>query len=173
MTQLHFPKIGQSADAEMTKYPKEDSANVHFPPPLIHTVGVLSGIELNRLYSLELLTPIWSIWLGVAMIVISLAVAGSGFREFGRNRNPVLPNLPIKELMTRGPFRYSRNPLYVALALLHAGLGLVSGSVWILLTLLPTMLIVRYRVISREEAYLTRRFGQEYLAYKTRVRRWV
>lgn len=75
--------------------------------------------------------------------------------------------------MTTGPFRFTRNPLYLALALLHLGIACVSGLTWIMLSLPVAVLVVRYYAIRREEAYLTRRLGQAYLEYCGRVRRWL
>ena len=159
-------RIG-SPDA-MTK----DHARVYFPPPLIHGAGIVFGIGLDALFPMTFSAP-GSTGLGGGLLIVALLIAAWGFRAFVHHHNPVAPHQPINGLMTGGPFRYTRNPLYLALALLHAGIGLVSGYVWMLLTLLPTLLIVRYYVIAREEAYLTRRFGAAYLDYQTRVRRWI
>ncbi len=172
MNEPRCPGLRHAVRADMDKPADEDHANVHFPPPLIHGIGVLSGVALAALFPLTLPTSVWMPWLGGCLIAASLFIAGSAFREFSRHRNPVPPNQPINRLMTGGPFYFTRNPLYLALALLHAGLGLISSSAWLMLTLVPALLIVRYYVIAREEAYLTRRFGPAYHDYQTRVRRW-
>jgi protein-S-isoprenylcysteine O-methyltransferase Ste14 len=95
------------------------------------------------------------------------------FREFARARNPVPPNRPVQALMTGGPFRLSRNPLYLTLVCLHGGIALIAGNGWMLATLPMALLVVRFYVIAREEAYLHRRFGNAYLEYQARVRRWI
>jgi protein-S-isoprenylcysteine O-methyltransferase Ste14 len=151
----------------------EDHANVNFPPPLIHGLGVVAGIGLAELVLLVLPRLILLFVLGVGLLAVSMLISVSAFRQFGHKDNPVSPNQPVNGLMSSGPFRYTRNPLYLALALLHGGIGLVSGNAWILLTLLPALLVVRYYVIAREEVYLTRRFGQAYLDYQACVRRWL
>ncbi len=155
---------------------KENHANVNFPPPLIHLVAIMTAVGIDTLFPLALAAHGLSAMLGPVLMVLSALIAGSAFRQFARNDNPVLPNQPVKGLMKglmdEGAFRFTRNPLYLALGLLHAGIGLISGNGWVLITLLPALLVVRYYVITREEAYLARRFGQNYLDYKARVRRW-
>lgn len=150
----------------------DDHSNVNFPPPLIHFVGVISGFAMNGIYPIQ--TPQWVMlwWLGVGLVGVALTLAVMGFREFSIAGNPVPPNRRIEGMMTGGPFRYSRNPLYLALALLHAGIALLFGTVWLLLSLIPVLVVVRYYVIAREEAYLTRRFGPAYRDYQKRVNRW-
>src|SRR5215472_14812342 len=92
------------------------------------------------------------------------------FRQAG---TPVAPRLPTMALATTGPYRFSRNPDYGAQALLYLALTLALGRWWSILTLIPAMLAIRHGVISREERYLERRFGEEYRAYKRRVPRWI
>ena len=89
------------------------------------------------------------------------------------SRNTVPTRLPTKALATRGPYRFSRNPGYGAIAFLYTALTLTFGGWWSILALIPTILLIRYAVISREERYLERKFGEEYRAYKARVRRWI
>jgi len=151
---------------------KEHHANVHFPPPLIHLVSIMVAVGIAAFFPLALPASGLSVGLGSWLLILSLLIAGSAFRQFASNDNPVPPNQPIMSLMEEGVFRFTRNPLYLALALLHSGIGLISGSAWVLITLLPALLVVRYYAIAREEAYLARRFGQEYLDYQARVRRW-
>ena len=75
--------------------------------------------------------------------------------------------------MTGGPFRYSRNPLYLGLTLLYAGVALLIPSTWPLILLVPVLLVMRWGVIAREERYLAGKFGEPYRTYLTRVRRWL
>jgi len=80
---------------------------------------------------------------------------------------------PSSTLVTGGIHGWSRNPIYVGMFLLYAGIGLVVRSPWILILTLPLAITIRYGVVAREEAYLERRFGDAYRDYKTRVRRWL
>ena len=151
---------------------KEHYANVHFPPPLIHLVAIMAAVGIAAFFPLALGASGLAAGLGSGLLILSLLIAGSAFRQFANSDNPVPPNQPIKSLMEEGVFRFTRNPLYLALALLHTGIGLISGNAWMLITLLPALLVIRYYVIAHEEAYLARRFGQDYLDYRARVRRW-
>jgi protein-S-isoprenylcysteine O-methyltransferase Ste14 len=80
---------------------------------------------------------------------------------------------PTAALVTEGPFRYSRNPIYVALTLLYLGVALLINALWILLLVVPAVLVLRYGVIAREEAYLAWKFGDTYRQYTAQVRRWL
>ena len=76
-------------------------------------------------------------------------------------------------LVTTGPYRFTRNPMYLSLTLLQLGIALIMGSAWVILALIPVTVIMNEGVIEREEAYMTDHFGQRYLDYKTAVRRWL
>lgn len=151
----------------------DDHANVNIPPPVLHFAGVLIGIAANQLYQLSLPQTGLNFWLGLALMGLAMPLALSGFRQFSLADNPVAPNRVINGLMMAGPYRFTRNPLYLALVIMHAGIALMTGIGWLLVTLLPVLFLVRYYVIAREEAYLIRRFGQDYLDYQKRVRRWI
>ncbi len=112
----------------------------------------------------------------VAAIVLAglgLAIIRWQFATFRQVGTPVPSSLPAKALATTGPYRFSRNPGYGATAFLYLALALAFGGWWTILALIPTMLIIRYFVVSREERYPERKFGEEYRAYKFRVRRWI
>ena len=83
------------------------------------------------------------------------------------------PREPSPELILGGPFRWSRNPIYLGMTLIQAGVGVALGNAWLLLLLAPTLVILQREVIAKEEAYLTRKFGDAYLAYQRSVRRWL
>jgi protein-S-isoprenylcysteine O-methyltransferase Ste14 len=91
-------------------------------------------------------------------------------REAGTN---VLPSKPALTLVTSGPFRFTRNPLYVMNALVYLGLTLICNSAWLLGLFVPMLLVIYWGIIRREERYLEAKFGEAYLAYKARVRRWL
>jgi protein-S-isoprenylcysteine O-methyltransferase Ste14 len=80
---------------------------------------------------------------------------------------------PTNALTFEGPYRFTRNPMYVGMALLQGGLALAGNALWPLVALIPVLWIVRTQVIDKEEQYLERRFGQQYRDYKARVRRWL
>lgn len=92
---------------------------------------------------------------------------------FRRAGTHVAPGQPAAALVTAGPYRFTRNPIYIGFVLVYFGLSIVLTSVWILLLLLPVVLILQRGVVLREEAYLERKFGEAYRAYTARVPRWL
>jgi protein-S-isoprenylcysteine O-methyltransferase Ste14 len=83
------------------------------------------------------------------------------------------PRTPTPELIVGGPYRFSRNPIYLGMTLLQAGIGLALGNLWIVLLLAPVLFVLQRAVIEPEETYLARRFGEAYAGYRARVRRWL
>ena len=152
---------------------EQDNAGVKFPPPLIYATAIVLGIGLERLWSLNMQAINFLHPVGIGLIGLSFLLAASGFREFARAQTAIRPDRPTSAIMSTGPYRFTRNPLYLALALLQVGIGLVLGNGWVVILVVPVLFIITFYVIHREEAYLERKFGAEYLAYKSSVRRWV
>ena len=86
---------------------------------------------------------------------------------------PIRTDKPVPSLATSGPFRYTRNPGYLSLAMIYAGIAVRRNALWAILLLLAVLFVIQREVIGREERYLERKFGDEYLRYKGRVRRWL
>ena len=135
-------------------------------------VSADGGDSLSSLCAAGLAHWISAIIAGV-VVVIGLTLATAGIRNFTRAATPVPTTQPTCALVTTGIHVYTRNPIYLGLFLVYTGIGLVVRSPWILILMLPLALMIRYGVVAREEAYLERRFGDAYEAYKTRVRRWL
>jgi protein-S-isoprenylcysteine O-methyltransferase Ste14 len=102
-----------------------------------------------------------------------LALGVAGIRNFFRAGTPVPTNQPTRALVTSGIHARSRNPIYIGLFLLYAGIAVAATSPYALILLLPLALVMRYGVVAREETYLEQRFGDAYREYKARVRRWL
>ena len=107
------------------------------------------------------------------MILVGLALAATGIRNFSRAGTPVPTNEPTRVLVTTGIHGWTRNPIYLGMFLLYGGIGVAAQSSWILILTLPLAITIRYGVVAREEAYLERRFGDAYRNYKACVRRWL
>lgn len=142
-------------------------------PPLVYLAAILIGLLLQRVAPLAfvpagLATPLGASLVGVAIALLAWAVAL--FRAAG---TPVPARQPTTAIVRTGPYRVSRNPIYLAFSLAQLGIAVWSNSLWLLLTLLVAVGFIHYRVILGEEAYLERRFGAEYLDYKRSVRRWL
>ncbi len=150
---------------------KADSPGVRFPPPLLFALGLGLGWLINRWIPLPLL-PLPSL-LGWTLIAAGVLLALWAVSLFFRLQTHLIPNRPATTLVVAGPYRFTRNPMYVSLTAVYLGVSVLMESVWAL-ALLPLVLVTIYRkVIAPEEAYLDRRFGAEYGEYKKRVRRWL
>jgi len=148
------------------------SANVIAFPPRIYLTAMIIGILLNILWPVTVGGGYWRAGIGLLLIGLGVFISASGAREFGRRETAVNPYYPASAVVQSGIYRYSRNPMYVGLTAVLLGVGLLINSLWSLLILIPTLLIIYFGVILREEAYMEKMFGQEYLAYKKSVRRW-
>lgn len=174
-----FPEFRRMGTGGMAKHSRHDEnvAGVIAPPPLIYLGFLVLGFGVGHFWPLtipeEWVPSILRIGVGVALAAIGVAVGILGVRQFGKAGTNVRPDRPTTALVTGGIYRYSRNPLYIAQTLLYAGIALAANSLWALAFLVPTLIIIRYGVISREEAYLERKFGDDYRHFKTAVRRWL
>ncbi len=151
----------------------KDAPGVVAKPPLIYVAGLLLGLALDYVFPIAVLPNTVQYVAGFAMIGVSALLAASVLRRFKRAGTNIDVHKPTTAIVTEGPFRYSRNPAYVALSLLYAGIGIAADSLWVLGLLIPVLIIMRYGVIQREERYLERKFGEDYLRYKRAVRRWL
>jgi protein-S-isoprenylcysteine O-methyltransferase Ste14 len=152
------------------------TAGVIARPPLLFLAALLLGFVSDRLLPLPLpvprIDPVHWIIAG-SLILIGLALAAAGIRNFSRAGTPVPTNEPTRALVTTGSHGWTRNPIYLGMFLVYGGIGVAARSPWILIFALPLAITIRYGVVAREEAYLERRFGDAYRDYKTRVRRWL
>jgi protein-S-isoprenylcysteine O-methyltransferase Ste14 len=152
------------------------TAGVIARPPLLFLAALLIGFVLDRLLPLPFPVPGIGLahWIiGGSLILIGLALAAAGIRNFSRAGTPVRSIKPTRALVTTGIHGWTRNPIYLGMFLLYGGIGVAAQSPWILILTLPLAITIRFGVIAREEAYLERRFGETYRDYKARVRRWV
>jgi len=150
-----------------------DNPGVIAPPPLIYAGALLAGLILNRLLPTGFLPRDLSRLLGPAMIVGGLVIGLLGFREMRRAETNVDPYKPTTAIVDAGPYRFTRNPLYVGMTLMYCGISALFDALLPILMLPGVIAVMRKGVIEREERYLERKFGAEYLLYKARVRRWV
>ncbi len=151
----------------------QDRPEVIAIPPLIYLAFLLMGLAMDYVRPVAVLPASVQYIAGFAIIALSGVIAISAVLQFQRARTSFSAFEPATHLVTGGPYRLSRNPGYVALSLLYVGIGVAADNLWIVAGLVPTLVFMHYGVISREERYLERRFGEEYLRYKASVRRWV
>ncbi|MEO7623659.1 MAG: isoprenylcysteine carboxylmethyltransferase family protein [Gallionella sp.] len=150
-----------------------DNAGVVAPAPVIYGTAIAVGLAAEFVLPIALLPRLVGLWLGAVIIVISIPIVVSAFRSLARAHTAFDARKPTTGIVTDGAFRYSRNPTYWSLALLHVGIALVLGSLWVLLMVAPAVVAVHWGVVLREERYLEAKFGEEYRSYATKVRRWV
>lgn len=144
------------------------------PPPVMYIGALLLGFAIHAVSPIWIFrTPHAHVILGGLLFVLSAAFTRWAFltmRRFGTTANPKKPS---EALATSGPFQFSRNPIYVAMTGLYVGLDFMVNSAWPLILLGPLLLLMDWGVIRREERYLSGKFGDVYMAYKSRVRRWL
>lgn len=150
-----------------------DTAGVVAPPPLIYLAGLIAGLLLHAVRPLPFLPQRWAKLIGSAIIALSFVPGGTAFAAMRRANTPPEPWEPTTAIVTGGPFRYTRNPIYLSFTLLFAGIATLINSLTVLVSLPVVLFIMQRGVIEREEAYLERKFGAEYTQYKARVRRWI
>lgn len=146
-----------------------------FPPPFIYLFGLLAGILIDRRWSRTPAFPEAKIGYvlgslvaasGIGLIVRAVAtMAKSG-------ENPE-PQVPTNAIVVAGPYRFSRNPIYLGFTLAYLGVSFLVNTVWPLVLLPGVQTVVHYGVVLREERYLEARLGEEYRRYRASVRRWI
>jgi protein-S-isoprenylcysteine O-methyltransferase Ste14 len=152
------------------------TAGVRAFPPLVAAIGIVIGLALTYAYPVPIVDPPATrtlMGVGAVLIAAFLALAVSANLTFRKAGTPANPYAETKALTTAGPYGLTRNPMYLGLVLVTAGLGLVLNSMWLVLIAVPVLLLLRNLVILHEERYLEEKFGDTYRDYTKRVRRWL
>ena len=141
-------------------------------PPAIYLFAILVGVALHFVCPIRFVPNLARLFGGlIAVFAITLFIWS--IRTFRSAGTPVPGNQPTTTIVKIGPYRVSRNPIYLAFSLFQTGIALAVNDAWVLVTLLPALSVMSFVVIPREERYLEARFGEEYSAYKASVRRWL
>lgn len=158
-----------------SRKPREpgDHAGVAFHPPLLLLLLVVLGFIGRWLVRVPFLPAAWALPIGLPIVVLALALFVWAVITMTRGGASVPTNLPTDAIVARGPFRISRNPIYLSMVTLMVGIGGWANSLWFLLLAGIAAVFLTVGVIVREERYLENKFGDAYLAYKRRVRRWI
>jgi protein-S-isoprenylcysteine O-methyltransferase Ste14 len=161
----------------MTETNLPPHAGVRVPPPFLFVAGFVIAWLLQRAVPVPVLRDIApravGVVLGWLLIALGLGLNVWALNTFQRAHTTVIPRRPATRVVTTGPYRFSRNPMYIGFALVYLGLAFWLDWGWLIMTL-PLVLIVLYvLVIRREERYLGAAFSEEYGAYRRRVRRWL
>ena len=150
-----------------------DTPGVIAPPPFIY-FGILTiGLLLSVVFPVAFLPIGLRLVFGVPLIGLGILGMSSAFNAIRRAGTSVDPYEPTKTIVTDGPYRLTRNPIYLSFAIVYLGIALLLSAVWAVLLLPIALAIIDRGVIVREEKYLERKFGEEYVRYKAQVRRWI
>jgi protein-S-isoprenylcysteine O-methyltransferase Ste14 len=151
-----------------------DTAQVLVRPPLAWGLAVVAGLALDRLAPLPFLPAgLPRGWLGAMVFVLALGLFAWAIATMTGAGSNVPTNLPTTAIVETGPYRFTRNPIYLGMFLGLIGLSIAFDNLWLLIMLAPFALVIRYGVVAREEAYLEGKFGDGYRGYRSRVRRWL
>ena len=150
----------------------KDHANVKIAPPILTVLHIVAAYLLTGSIPLFLTVPPIVENIGFAFVVVGFLFGLAAFLEFRRARTTLVPHGSVASIVTSGVYRFSRNPIYVGFLFMVIGIPLNSGTYWGAVLAPIFFLLCNKLVIEREEAYLEKKFGDVYISYKSRVRRW-
>jgi protein-S-isoprenylcysteine O-methyltransferase Ste14 len=154
--------------------PRPDVANLGLVrPPLVYLGAIALGLVVHALWPIRLAPPSLATPIGVLLTLVAVSLFVAAVRAFRAAGTPIPGNRPATTIVRTGPYRFSRNPIYLAFSVFQLGIALWVNSLALLVTLLPAVALMSRVVIPREELYLEARFPSEYVPYKAAVRRWL
>lgn len=146
---------------------------VKIPPPWIYILWMIAGGVLQKYYPTDMGIPFDCQYLGLGIFIVEIIFILYSFRIFKKAQTNIMPWKPTENIITTGIYGWSRNPIYLMFNLMPIGLGVFFDNFWILVSLFPAAYTLYHTAIKKEEAYLEEKFGDEYLDYKNKVRRWI
>jgi len=150
-----------------------DLPGVVAPPPVILVGAIVAGAGAHRLWPLPLVPGGVPPAIGIGIVAGALALVGWSIRQFRRAGTEYETRKPSTAVVTTGPYRFTRNPIYLSLLALQLGIALIANAAWMAILAGPLALVLHFGVVLREERYLTRRLGPDYDGYRASVRRWL
>ena len=151
-----------------------DKPDVVVHPPIAWALAIVAGLAAGRLYPWPFVpASVPHVWAGTGVLVAGSALALWAIVTMHKAGTRIETYKPTTAIVASGPYRFTRNPIYLGVFLAQAGLAIGLDNLWMLVMLVPLYLVIRYGVIAREEAYLERKFGAVYRDYKSRTRRWL
>jgi protein-S-isoprenylcysteine O-methyltransferase Ste14 len=151
----------------------EDHPQVIALPPALYAGAFIVGLILEFFWRTRVLGPALRVGFGGALFVIGSVIMLYGVAAFRSAGTNVEVYRPATSLVVMGPYRLSRNPIYVGMTIAYVGAAILADSLWALTLVLPVVVIIHYGVVLREEPYLAAKFGAAYREYTRKVRRWV
>jgi len=150
-----------------------DNADVAFHPPMLLLCSIAFGFAARWIAPAEFLPRPWVLFVGPTVVVVSLGLFIWAVYSMHRGSASIPTNEPTNSLVVKGPFKFSRNPIYLSMVSLLFGLGIWANSLWFICLAALAVVLLNWGVISREERYLEHKFGELYAVYKEHVRRWI
>lgn len=160
-------------DRLSTSRARADRADVVFHPPVMLAIMLVLGFGLRALWPLPFVAPAAARAIGPAVVVVAFGVFIWAAVTMRRGGAAIPTSRPTDVIVSTGPYRFSRNPIYAAMVALLVGLAVAANTLWFLALAVLAATLLQWGVISREEAYLERKFGSAYRSYRARVRRWL
>ena len=155
--------------------PHQDHPNVSIPPPLIFFALLSIASVLEYWFSIDYQKGPLVLRAAIALILFMFSgyLALNAFTALKKRGTFVDPSKPSTQIVDEGPFRFSRNPMYLSLVVFLIALAVLFLSIWFFLSAVVLWLLLDRLAVTPEEAYLTQKFGDRYVEYKSRVRRWI
>lgn len=151
----------------------KDNAGVIMFPPLLYFIFMAAGIVISLLFPHHLFSKSVSLFTGILLIATAILIVVLAVRKLVSNKTTVHPAGKTKVIVSDGVYSFTRNPMYLSFTLVYIAVGFLFNAWFCFALLIPLLIIVQKGIIEREEKYLTRKFGDEYLKYKSNVRRWI
>lgn len=154
---------------------KKDNPGIFIPPPLIYAAIFFLAILMQKIIPINnsFFESQNAAIAGIVLIAIALLFLLPALIRFVQSKNTVVTIKPANSLQTKGIYSLTRNPMYLGLLILYTGIAMLDGNWWTLIFIPVIIIIVQFYVIKGEENYLQRAFGEEYIAYRKKVRRWI
>ena len=156
----------------MTLDKDEHGASVKFPPPIVFILFMLFAYDIHYFFAIQIGNMSSLIYIGSFFVALGLAILLITLISFKRAQTNIEPWKPTTQIISSGIYAYSRNPMYIAFGIVTIGTGIILNSLWITLSFIPSIVVIFFIAIKKEELYLENKFGQDYLSYKAKVRRW-
>ncbi|MCP5381316.1 MAG: isoprenylcysteine carboxylmethyltransferase family protein [Kordiimonadaceae bacterium] len=151
----------------------QDNAGIITHPPVFYIIAIILGLILDYIYPLSVGLAGNEKIAAIVLFILGTIIIILGFRIFARNKQSPSVHASVTKVYQSGIYAYSRNPIYLGVALMMLAFGLYLDKLWIIFMMIPLIIILNRLVIEKEEAYLEAKFGEEYIKYKKKVRRWI
>ena len=157
----------------MTLDKDKSGASVKFPPPIVFILFMFLAYGIHYFLAIEISSMSYLLYIGSFIVMLGFIILLIASVSFKRAQTNIQPWKPTTQIISSGIFAYSRNPIYLSFCFVTMGIGLIVNSLWVTLSVIPSIVVIFFHAIKKEELYLENKFGQTYLAYKEKVRRWI